>query len=199
MEDQLSALGLLLNHPAERTAAARALLVDPRRAAEHDPALFALIRRHSDVLDRWFTQRLGYRLIVQADTARLVKAGYLPADRPIRTHTDRAFTGREYVTLALVLAATASGPDRISLRDLALAVRSAAADAGVAVEPGSAERRLIATVLRWLMARGVVRELDRSIGGFEVDPDADACSRSATTGSPCCPLPRWSAPNRRRS
>jgi uncharacterized protein (TIGR02678 family) len=160
--------------PGERTAAARSLLVQPWRTAEADPALFILARRHAEVLDRWFTQRLGYRLIVHNDTARLVKTGYLPADRPLRTHTDRPFTGREYVTLALVLAATASGPDRISLRDLVLLVRSAAADAGVALDGGTPERRALVTALRWLIARGVMRELDRTVAGYESDDGADA-------------------------
>ena len=156
-------------HSGERTIAARALLVGPWRALEHDPGLFLLIRRHAETLDRWFTQRLGYRLVVQADTARLVKSGHLPAGRPLRTHTDRGFTGREYVTLALVLAATASGPDRISLRDLVLQVRTAAADAGITLETGPAERRVLATALRWLTLHGVVRELDRTVAGFESD------------------------------
>jgi uncharacterized protein (TIGR02678 family) len=161
-------------HPGERTAAARSLLVQPWRTAEADPALFALIRRHGETLDRWFTQRLGYRLIVHGDTSRLVKTGHIPADRPLRTHTDRPFTGREYVTLALVLAATASGPDRISLRDLVLLVRSAAADAGVALVGGSPERRALVTALRWLISQGVMRELDRTVAGYESDDGADA-------------------------
>jgi len=161
-------------HPGERTVAARALLVQPWRTAEADPALFVLIRRHSETLDRWFTQRLGYRLIVHGDTARLVKTGHVPGDRPLRTHTERPFTGREYVMLALVLAATASGPDRISLRDLVLLVRSAAADAGVALDGGAPERRALVTTLRWLIARGVMRELDRTVAGYESDGDADA-------------------------
>lgn len=161
-------------HPGERTAAARALLLRPWRPAEADPALFALIRRHAETLDRWFTQRLGYRLIVQGDTARLVKTGHVPGDRPLRTHTERPFTGREYVALALVLAATASGPDRISLRDLVLQVRSAAADAGIALDGSGAERRAVVSALRWLIAHGVVRELDRSVAGYESDAEADA-------------------------
>jgi len=161
-------------HPGERTAAARALLVQPWRTAEADQALFVVIRRHSETLDRWFTQRLGYRLIVHGDTARLVKTGHVPGDRPLRTHTDRPFTGRENVLLALVLAATASGPDRISLRDLVLLVRSAAADAGVALDGGASERRALVTALRWLIGRGVMRELDRTVAGYESDGDADA-------------------------
>ena len=133
-----------------------------------------VIRRHAEALDRWFTQRLGYRLVVNADTARLSKSGHVPADRPLRTHTGRAFTGREHVALALVLAATAAGPDRISLRDLVLQVRSAAADAEITLDGGSAERRALVTALRWLVERGVVRELDRSVAGYEIDRDADA-------------------------
>ena len=161
-------------HPGERIAGARALLTDPWRPAAADPALFTLIRRHAEILDRWFTQRLGYRLVVQNDTARLVKAGHVPADRPLRTPRGRGLTGREYVTLALVLAATASGPDRISLRDLVLKVRSAAGDAGIALDGGSAERRAIVTALRWLIGHGVVRELDHTVGGYETDAGADA-------------------------
>jgi uncharacterized protein (TIGR02678 family) len=160
--------------PGERTVAARALLVHPWRTAEADPALFILVRRHAETLDRWFTQRLGYRLIVHADTARLVKTGHIPADRPLRTHTDRPFTGREYVMLALVLAATASGPDRVSLRDLVLLVRSAAVDAGVELDGTAPERRALVTALRWLITQGVMRELDRTVAGYESDDSADA-------------------------
>ncbi|AEA28574.1 Conserved hypothetical protein CHP02678 [Pseudonocardia dioxanivorans CB1190] len=162
------------HRPAERIAAARALLADPWRPAETDPSLFQLIRRHAEVLDRWFTQRLGYRLVVDADTARLTKSGHLPHDRPLRTRTGRPFTGREYVALTLVLAATAAGPDRISLRDLVLQFRSAAADAGITLDGGSAERRTLVTALRWLIERGVVRELDRSVAAYESDGRSDA-------------------------
>jgi uncharacterized protein (TIGR02678 family) len=158
----------------ELTGAARALLTRPWRTAEADRPLFLLIRRHAEQLDRWFTQRLGYRLVVGTDTARLVKSGHIPADRPMRTHTDRPFTAREYVLLALVLAATAAGPDRISLRDLVLQVRSAAADAGITLDGATSERRALVTALRWLVEHGVVRELDRSVAGYETDAEADA-------------------------
>lgn len=159
---------------AELTGAARALLARPWRTAEADRPLFLIIRRHAEQLDRWFTQRLGYRLVVGTDTARLVKSGHIPADRPLRTPTQRPFTAREYTLLALVLAATAAGPDRISLRDLVLHVRSAAADAGIALDGATSERRALVTALRWLVEHGVVRELDRSVTGYETDADADA-------------------------
>jgi uncharacterized protein (TIGR02678 family) len=158
----------------ELRTAARALLVGPWRTAEADGELFRSIRRHADTLDRWFTQRLGYRLVVGADTARLVKSGAIPSDRPLLTTTDRAFTPQEYTALALVLAATAAGPDRISLRDLLLRIRSSAADAGVVLVESAGQRRTLVTALRWLIDRGVLRELDRSISGYESDGDADA-------------------------
>jgi uncharacterized protein (TIGR02678 family) len=158
----------------ELTGSARALLTRPWRTAEADRPMFLLIRRHAEQLDRWFTQRLGYRLIVSTDTARLVKSGHIPLDRPLRTTTGRAFTAREYVLLALVLAATAAGPDRVSLRDLVLQVRSAAADADISLDGATSERRALVTGLRWLVEHGVVRELDRSVAGYETDADADA-------------------------
>jgi uncharacterized protein (TIGR02678 family) len=158
----------------ELTGAARALLTRPWRTAEADHPLFLLIRRHAEQLDRWFTQRLGYRLVVGTDTARLTKSGHIPRDRPLRTPTQRPFTGPEYTLLALVLAATAAGPDRISLRDLVLQVRSAAADAGIALDGATSERRALVTALRWLVDHDVVRELDRSVSGYEADADADA-------------------------
>ena len=95
--------------PIERRAAARHLIQRPLTCREHDPDVFRLIRRHEADLDRWFTQRLGYRLHVDADTARLYKAGVLVEHRPLRTTSGRAFHHREYVLLSLVLATTAAG------------------------------------------------------------------------------------------
>lgn len=160
----------------ELVAATRALLARPWRTAETDPELVALIRRHADALDAWFTQELNYRLVVTADTARLVKTGHVPADRPLRTvsASSRPFTSAEYTALALVLAATTSGPDRTSLRDLVNAVHSAAAEAGVVLDTDAASRRALVTALRWLIAQGMLRELDRGVAVYEHDADADA-------------------------
>ena len=160
----------------ELVAATRALLTRPWRTAEADPEIVALVRRHADALDAWFTQELNYRLVVTADTARLVKVGHVPADRPLRTisTTPRAFTPSEYTALVLVLAATTSGPDRTSLRDLVNGVHSAAAEAGIVMDTDTASRRALVTALRWLIAHGMVRELDRGVGLYEHDADADA-------------------------
>ena len=98
----------------------------------------ACIRRHEHTLDRWFTQRFGYRLQVTADTARLFKSTVVARRRPLRTATDRSrpFSQREYTMLALTLAAVAAGPDVISLRDLIREIRSMATDADVVLTAG---------------------------------------------------------------
>lgn len=160
----------------ELVLATRALLTRPWRTVESDPEIVALARRHADALDAWFTQELNYRLVVTADTARLIKIGHVPTDRPLRTvsTTPRPFTSTEYTALALVLAATTSGPDRTSLRDLINAVHTAAAEAGVVLDTDAASRRALVTALRWLIAQGMLRELDRSVAVYEHDADADA-------------------------
>ena len=58
--------------------AARHLLQHPFTCREQHPDLFAVIRRHEQDLDRWFTQRLGYRLHVSSFTARLFKTTIVP-------------------------------------------------------------------------------------------------------------------------
>jgi hypothetical protein len=70
--------------------AARHLLQHPLTCGAEDEAdreMFVLIRRHEHELDRWFTQRLGYRLQVGSDTARLYKSGYVPAARSTSSST----------------------------------------------------------------------------------------------------------------
>ncbi len=158
----------------DRRRCARHLLQHPMTCAEHDPELFRLIRRHEMQLDQWFTQRLGYRLHIGADTARLFKIGTVPDRRPLRTKSGRPFLPREYTMLALVLAATAAGPDVISLRDLVAEVRSAAAEADVALAGDGPERRAFVNVLSWMMAQGMVRELFEHIDAYVNDGDADA-------------------------
>ncbi len=158
----------------DRRRCARHLLQHPMTCTEHDPELFRLIRRHEMQLDQWFTQRLGYRLHIGADTARLFKIGTVPDRRPLRTKNGRAFLPREYTMLALVLAATAAGPDVISLRDLVAEVRSAAAEADVMLAGDGPERRALVNVLSWMMAQGMVRELFEHIDAYVNDGDADA-------------------------
>jgi uncharacterized protein (TIGR02678 family) len=144
---------------------------------EHDPEVFALVRRHAVELDRWFTQRLGYRLHVGGDTARLYKSGYVPDDRPLRTATGRSFHRGDYVMLALVLASVIAGPVVISLRDLVRRVRAAAADAGVALPGESAERRALVTAVQWMVSAGVAAEVFDRVDSYVGDEHADALLR----------------------
>ena len=161
----------------EQRECARHLLMNPLTCAEQHPDVFRLIRRHSHQLDQWFTQRLGYRLHLDADTARLFKSGVVPDDRPLRTKTGRAMHRRELQLLALVLASTAAGPLVISLRDLVGDIRSAATEAGTQLGTDASERRCLVTVLRWMVDQGLAAELHDQVDRYVDDAEADAVLR----------------------
>ena len=172
-------------------AAARHLVEHPMVAAEHDPEAFRLIRRHKPQLDRWFTQRFGYRLQVGADTARLFKSTVVARRRPLRTATEtrRPFSQREYTMLALALAAVAAGPEVISLRNLIEEIRAAAAEAGVALSEEKSDRRALVTALRWMIARGAIVEVHERIDAYTADGTADAVLRVKPDRVSLVPLP----------
>jgi uncharacterized protein (TIGR02678 family) len=173
----------------ERRAAARHLVQRPLTCLEHDPEIFRLVRRHESDLDRWFTQRLGYRLHVGADTARLFKTSVLVGDRPLRSGTGRPFHQLEYVLLALVLASTAAGPAVISLRDLVDKVRSAAAEADIRLTGDSTERRALVAVLRWMIDHGLAGELHARVDAYAEDREADAVLKVRPDRIVLLPLP----------
>lgn len=158
----------------ERRAVARHLLANPLTVKEHDPDMFRLVRRHEHEVDRWFTQRLGYRLHLSADTARLFKTGMVPAHRPLRRSSGRPLHQLEYLLLVLALASTVSGPAVISLRDLVDLVRSAAADAEVTLAGDSTERRAMVGALRWMIDHGLAAELHAKVDDYATDESADA-------------------------
>ncbi len=159
--------------------AARHLVEHPMVASENDPEAFRLIRRHEAQLDRWFTQRFGYRLQVGADTARLFKSSTVATRRPLRTAaaSSRPFSQREYTMLALALAAVAAGPEVISLRDLIDEIRSAAADADVSLSEEPSDRRALVTALRWMIGCGAATEMHARIDSYASDGSADAVLR----------------------
>lgn len=161
----------------ERRIAARHLLRRPLSCREHDPEVFSLIRRHETELDRWFTQRLGYRLHVDGDTARLLKSGYIPKARPLLTHNGRPFTRLEYTILSLILATTVAGPAIVSLRDLIEGVRSAAAETELKLTEDSTQRRATVSVLRWMIVNGLAEEMHETVDAYIDDADADAVLR----------------------
>jgi len=161
----------------ERRAAARHLLANPLTCDEHDPAVFRLIRRHEAELGRWFTQRLGYRLHLDADTARLYKTGARARSRPLRTASGRPLNQLELTLLALALAATAAGPAIVSLRDLVAEVRSSAVEAGVELPGDAVERRALVTAVRWMVDHGLAAEMHEHVDAYATDADADAVLR----------------------
>ena len=158
----------------ELQTCARHLMQRPLTCKEHDPELFRLIRRHESELDRWLTQRLGYRLHVNADTARLFKDGFVAERRPLRTPSGRPFHPLEYTLLALVLGSTVAGPAVISLRDLVERVRSAAVEADITLEDSPTMRRGLVCVLQWMIALGLASELYQRVDAYAGDETADA-------------------------
>ena len=154
------------------------LVQRPLTVKEHDPEIFRLIRRHEAELDRLFTQRLGYRLHVTADTARLYKDGFVSGrGRALAMPNGRAFHPREYVLLALVLGATVAGPGVMSLRDLVERVRSAAVESGITIEDSASTRRALVAVLQWMIGLGLAQELYERIEAYAGDDTADAVLR----------------------
>ena len=179
---------------ADLQDAARCLVMHPLVAGERHPEDFALIRRHHQRLDQWFTQRFGYRLHVTADTARLYKTTVVPRRRPLRTvgTQPRAFTAGEYRALALALAAVVSGPSVISLRDLIRKVQTAAAEAGVEFGTESSDRRALVTALRWMIAHGLATELHEHVDALRDDEGADAVLETRPDRIALLPLPSLS-------
>lgn len=157
----------------ERRLAARHLVQHPLTCREDDPDTFRLVRRHEADLDRWFTQRLGYRLHLDADSARLFKTGAV-GHRPLRATSGRPLHQGEYVLLALVLATTVAGPAVISLRDLVDGVRSAAAEAEISLAGDAGERRALVAVLRWMIEHGLASEMHAHVDAYATDEAADA-------------------------
>lgn len=181
------------HHPQalqELRACARHLVQRPLTCKEHDPELFRLLRRHEAELDRWFTQRLGYRLHVSADTARLQKDGFVPERRTLATATTRRpFSPLEYVLLALVLGATVAGPAVVSLKDLVERVRSAAVEADIVYDDSPSTRRALVAVLQWMIALGLAAELHERVEAYAGDETADAVLKIRPDRIALLPLP----------
>ena len=175
----------------ELRATARRLVTQPLLNAEDDPDAFRLIRRHEQQLDRWFTQRFGYRLQLTSDTARLYKTTTVANRRPLRTKIaqQRPLSIREYTMLSLLLAAISSGPTVTSLRDLLQDVRSAATEADVIITDEPADRRALVTAMRWLIANGIATEMHDRVDRYVGDAGSDAVLRIRPDRAALLPLP----------
>lgn len=153
----------------ERTRALRALLLRPVLRAQSDSDLFRLTRRHAEQLREWFERETGWRLMVDAQTARLL-ISYAPVGptatavagrHPARARKrDPAFTRRRYVLLCLTLAVLERSDPQVALGRLAEALVLSAKQPGlesVEFSLGNREERSdLVAAIRLLMGYGVL-------------------------------------------
>jgi len=165
--------GALASRDAEgRTRVMRALLQRPVLHARADTELFRLARRHADRLREWLARETGWRLVVDAQTVRLVTS-YVPCGptatavaehHPARARKgDPPFTRRRYVLLCLALAVLERSDPQISLGRLAEEVVLAARQPGLEeVEftlSGREERSDLVAAIRLLLGYGVLQRV----------------------------------------
>ena len=168
------------DHDVERRRAARALLAHPLLTARDDD--FRLVRKHAAELAGWFADQAGWRLTVDARTARLVKK---PADlddptRPARApKTKVPFTRRRYVLLCLALAVLERSESQTTLGRLAEGVLTGSTDpalteAGISFSMGRREERAdLVAVVRLLLSWGVLTRVQGDEDAFVADGDND--------------------------
>ena len=149
---------------AQRRAALRALLAKPLLVAADDGEALMLVRRHLTALSDWLRRETGWRLVADAETARLFKTTTAASDasRPARGHNREPFTRRRYVTLCLALSALARADAQTTLGSLADDVLTAAAEPELAAAgftltlDGRADRADLVAVVRLLLGWGAL-------------------------------------------
>jgi uncharacterized protein (TIGR02678 family) len=154
---------------AQRRAALRALLAKPLLTAGTDDAALRLVRQHAAYLREWLGAETGWRLVVDAESARLFKVGVVDADpgtRPAREGRGRpAFGRRRYVLLCLSLAVLERADAQITLGRLAEGVLVAAgepelAEAGVVFTLSRRDERSdLVAVVRLLLGLGLLERV----------------------------------------
>ncbi|AHH99861.1 TIGR02678 family protein [Kutzneria albida] len=155
---------------AQRRAALRGLLVKPLLVAGVDDETLRLVRRHVAELREWLAAETGWRLAVDAESARLFKAvpdgGGGDGTRPARDGRGRpAFGRRRYVLLCLALSVLERADAQITLGRLAEGVLVAAgepelADAGVVFTLSRRDERSdLVAVVRLLLGLGVLERV----------------------------------------
>lgn len=152
---------------AQRRAALRALLAKPLLTAGADDETLRLVRRHATDLRDWLAAETGWRLVVDADSARLFKtAGDADGTHPARDGRGRpAFGRRRYVLLCLALAVLERADAQITLGRLAEGVLVAAgepelADAGVVFTLSRRDERSdLVAVVRLLLNLGALERV----------------------------------------
>ena len=149
---------------AQRQAALRALLAKPLLVAADDAESLAGVRRHLAALSGWLRRETGWRLVADAETARLFKTAPLASDatHPARGHNKEPFSRRRYVTLCLALSALARADAQTTLGSLADDVLTAAAEPGLAATgftltlDSRNDRADLVAVVRLLLVWGVL-------------------------------------------
>lgn len=163
---------------AERRDAIRHLLTTPLITERSDPTLFALVVRNREWLTRWFTDYLGWRLMVDPSGgyARLFK---IPArcdsSRPARLGGRTAFDRRRYALLCLVLAALEESSGQTTLARLVEQLKLEALDGVERFDAETlSERRALVEVLRFLLDRGLLTLRDGDAEQYASDQRSDA-------------------------
>lgn len=155
---------ILAEDAAQRRTALRALLAKPLLVADTDGEMLALVRRHLAELREWLSRETGWRLVADAETARLFKTAPVLSDasHPARAHTKEPFGRRRYVTLCLALSALARADAQTTLGSLADDMLTAAAEpeltaTGFTLTMDSrADRSDLVAVVRLLLGWGVL-------------------------------------------
>ena len=149
---------------AQRRAALRALLAKPLLIAPDDAETLVLVRRHLTALSDWLRRETGWRLVADAETARLFKTAPVAGDatHPARGHNREPFSRRRYVTLCLALSALARADAQTTLGSLADDMLTAAAEPGLAATgftltlDNRSDRADLVAVVRLLLGWGVL-------------------------------------------
>lgn len=152
---------------AQQRAALRALLAKPLLTAGADDETLRLVRRHAAGLREWLAAETGWRLVVDAESARLFKtAGHGDGTHPARDGRGRpAFGRRRYVLACLAMAVLERADAQITLGRLAEGVLVAAgepelADAGVVFTLSRRDERSdLVAVVRLLLSLGVLERV----------------------------------------
>jgi uncharacterized protein (TIGR02678 family) len=153
---------------AARRRALRALLARPLRTAGTDDEVLRLIRRHAPELREWLAAETGWRLVVDAESARLFKtvATTAEATYPARDGKGKApFGRRRYVLLCLALSVLEAADAQVTLGRLAEGVLVAASDpeltaTGLTFTLGRRDERSdLVAVVRLLLSVGVLERV----------------------------------------
>ena len=167
----------------ERRQALMALLCRPLLTADGAADELALVRRHATWLEEWFAHHAGWRLVVNAEVARLQKTPGTNRDGTrgvVDPNSQMPFTRRRYVLLCLALAVIERGDRQNTLGSIAQQVIAATASepafaaAGITFTLESIDqRRDFVAMLRLLLRLGILRRVQGDEQRYLRDQSAD--------------------------